>query len=761
MARVSVFQGGNIQQGENTGARYRAADFGDSPMAEGLKSAGAALSKTAEVVDEIQDFHAKAEADSFDLDHLKLSQAIGSDVAQAKGLNAAEGVKAARIRLEKETADLMAKASPRARMILQQRIGARNVGLLDKFDTYEHTEVAKAREANNLALTEQEINDLSSLPDEAEANKGFNERVVPRLMDRAIGVLGLDGAGAKALVAAKRSEFNKGRIVAEAAAGRPVDAMRLADAKLASGEISFADHTDLTRAYRGAALDQRAFLLASGQPDPGGLSLQSAQPQTPADPSLPDPANYYSDEARTPPVAAKANPKAIFGGVILPSEGTEYVIDSNGRGVKMGVNAAWYPGGEAAVKGLTESQAFDYFNKNYFVKSGADKLPAGLAALHVDTFYLNEKAAMRILNQSDGDFNKYMELRLAWMHQITPGMTAKTLARTGKTVDYMRSYNRRNEHIVQFAASAGGDPHFSFSGQVNQNTDMDAVRTEVFANKDMPLDLKMKVIDWAQKIRGDAATEVSLREQQAADRALAITTKLGEGFTNVAQLGDAAIGLSPERLATFTNMAAANVKAKPEPVAVAAAVAYDEIKDPAGFAKPEYLQKLAGMGAKPETIRAVAVRQAQMRANMENPKAVDPVADGSLWTIMKPAFEQRGLLLEGGSQDKKSIQARAERRNQAIGYVRDEQQRWMSAPENHGKKPSDELIRRWTGAALITVGNKRAFEASDHEVYNAMPEAMRREIIHRMYGGKKPNVPIAQVIHDVAEVYRDHKARNP
>jgi hypothetical protein len=112
----------------------------------------------------------------------------------------------------------------------------------------------------------------------------------------------------------------------------------------------------------------------------------------------------------------RLEPIAFFNNVMAHYEGGYNPHDLNGSPVNHGINGGANPG--VNIKELTVDQAAQIFAKKYFGPSGAANLPPALAAVHADTYFMNETKAKQFLAQANGDPQKYMDLREAWMRRL-------------------------------------------------------------------------------------------------------------------------------------------------------------------------------------------------------------------------------------------------------------------------------------------------------------------------------------------------------
>ncbi|MGZ5183616.1 MAG: glycosyl hydrolase 108 family protein [Caldimonas sp.] len=183
---------------------------------------------------------------------------------------------------------------------------------------------------------------------------------------------------------------------------------------------------------------------AAAPPPAGGLGATDARAVLSASPDT----NFANLGARGPaPAAATPAPTPtsgtgkgldagyFFDNWIHPVEGGYNPHDSNGAPVKYGINGAAYPGVD--IKNLTPEQAKSLY-ADRLTKSGADQLPAPLAAAYFDTYNLNEVAAKHMLQQSGGDVNKFLDLRENFL---------KGLEQNPKFEPYKASWDNRNAKL--------------------------------------------------------------------------------------------------------------------------------------------------------------------------------------------------------------------------------------------------------------------------------------------------------------------------
>lgn len=144
----------------------------------------------------------------------------------------------------------------------------------------------------------------------------------------------------------------------------------------------------------------------------------------------------------------RLDPQAFYKGFVLKHEGGLNPSDLNGAPTMYGFNQTANP--DIDVKTLTPDTAAQRFSERYFAKSGASELPAPLAAVHADTYFINPKKAQAILQQSGGDPGRYMDLREAWLSNLV-----KTQSGAAK---YAKAWANRNADLRAVADQLAGSP---------------------------------------------------------------------------------------------------------------------------------------------------------------------------------------------------------------------------------------------------------------------------------------------------------------
>jgi hypothetical protein len=100
----------------------------------------------------------------------------------------------------------------------------------------------------------------------------------------------------------------------------------------------------------------------------------------------------------------------FYSSFVASHEGGYTENDGNGAPANFGINQGANP--DVDVLALTQPQAEQILYERYWLASGADQLPAALAAVHGDTaINLGLRAANDLLAQCGGDPNTYLDLR--------------------------------------------------------------------------------------------------------------------------------------------------------------------------------------------------------------------------------------------------------------------------------------------------------------------------------------------------------------
>lgn len=725
MARVTVFEGGNIQRQGTTSARVRPADFSASPMAEGLKAAGSALAGIAEKQDEIEDVRARVEANRLAVEHSEHTRQIGQRVKQTLGEDADGAATLGMQDLEKATKDIIARASPRARMLLQDELRQRSGIASDSWLDHGYRQKADALETTSVARINRITEDAADLEDEDAALQMLSG--VREINERRARFFGKGEDWRFEEDQKVVSTFYKSRALklATGAAGSASAAIGYAEKNREL--MTDDDYLSIVNAYNDAAQDEAATAIVYGGANPIGAAVE------------PGP-----EEDGGPP--ARLDPMSFFKAFTVPHEGTTYVTDSNGAGVKYGINEQYNPGVD--VKNLTEAKAAKIFTDKYFKRSGADKLPPALAAAHVDTFFLNERQAGKILRESGGDVDRYIELRRAFLNG---------LARTnpGKYGRYQKGWENRTKALAAYADRLGGD---GTPLPIDPETSLEGARQAVMARTDIGLNLKRRIINQMEGRRAEVRQERAIAEEDV-DRGLtSAALGLGEGFTDIKQLPqDLWIAANPSTRVQFTNMAKANKEAKenkPLTPELAAQIGFLRTFRPESLADPQVLKQLAGKGVPARVITQLAQEGGQARGAIAGAKA-DPIPRGTLESIARPAFEAAGHFLwtveSTGKNKAKAIgerQGDAQRQVQLLGFLSEAAQLW--AINNPGKRPDEKTIKGWVGTALLRNRQGMALGTmTDDRVVVSMSEPDRKAIIQKL---QSAGLPVS--VENIATYYR-------
>lgn len=136
--------------------------------------------------------------------------------------------------------------------------------------------------------------------------------------------------------------------------------------------------------------------------------------------------------------------QGVYHGFVAPHEGGYTPSDGNGAPANMGINQKANP--DIDVENLTPEKAQQIYHDRYWVPSGADHLPAQLSAIQFDTAVnMGVPAAMRLLQQSGGDPQRYLQLREDRFRQIAEADPAKA--------DRLPAWLNRNRDLAQYVGA--------------------------------------------------------------------------------------------------------------------------------------------------------------------------------------------------------------------------------------------------------------------------------------------------------------------
>lgn len=748
MARVRLFSDTpNVQDQGTTDARMQSFDHGGEAIGRGIEQFGRSMQQAGDTLNQIADVDARTEANRLLVEHSKLTTQLNQTVSEAQGENAKPAVDDAYGRLETGTGDILSRASKRAKLILEPEVQLRNAKQNENWHGYAFDQHKTAFESNAVAANGEDLDQAIAQPDEASAAP-YLDAIRQRNEDRAH----FFGWGKEQLQREQvktASTFFKQRALNMAAAGDPLAAVHYADSHApgsGNGSMTPDDYADIQRSYLGSVMEQSANMAVEGTPDPSGVTTSSVVPIAGA-----------TEGQHT------ADPQAVWNSVIVPNEGSAYVIDVNGYGVKYGINGKANPG--INIKGLTSASAFKIFNAKYWQASGADKLPPALAALHADTYYLSTKAAPRILKQSGGNFEQYMRLRKEWLaslHNADPVKFNDTI---------MKSWARRDQNITKFAAmtpgggvgappqTAQGNGPFSFSGNLTAYSDKEAIRKEVRAHAEMPYAYQNAVIEAASRRIDGMKGAIDEKERLAHDQAWEQVNRVGfDKFTDISQLDpNTATQLSAQDFASFTRMAKTTYNQN-KVDELAPYVTATEFANKPYFLSKGFTDDLIKKGAPAEYVAKVRQRQATM---LSQPS--DPLNHDQVWSIASPVYEAMGLhydtleAKEGAGDKAKAEERSADAQNKmlAINYLRNRAIDWATEHPG-GEKPSEEEVKKWVGASLLKVGPQYLFQSNNSDLYNHMDVGQRRAIIKSLIrsGVMDNRTPPKETIRLVTEYIR-------
>lgn len=248
MPQVRLYQGGQVQGGGTTQARFQTADTGPNPFAVGLETAGKAIGEYVERADQIQDVYDRHDADKLALQHIDLVRSLRQTVKQSRGSDA-QGVVAAQTQtLEEKTRELLASArSPRARDYLEREVATRNAEELDSWETHSYSEFVTDRRATLDAK-------VSSLGEEAADAEDDDKAqgLIAQAADAAEERARFEGHSDPAVIGVVRAQATSKALVNRAynlnAQDKPEEALAYLD--LHRGEINTEDEQSLRIAIK-------------------------------------------------------------------------------------------------------------------------------------------------------------------------------------------------------------------------------------------------------------------------------------------------------------------------------------------------------------------------------------------------------------------------------------------------------------------------------------------------------------------------------
>lgn len=737
MPQVPVYGQPRVNDQGITDARVRAPDFGPG-IGAGVEALGKGLGEAAQKADEIADVQARVEANRLDVEHTKLTQSINQRVRETLGEGAPAAADLGAQDLEKGTADILAKASPRAKLLLQTELARRNLSSVDGYHEHGFTEQGKALESSSVAR----INNISEMAAQEQDEDKARALLAP--------VREINAQRAKFFGYGKDWEDTEDRKVVSGFFKSRTLKLTVGESGSAYAAIEYAtknrqymtddDYNAVVSAYNDNALDELATSIYQGTATPSSTTATTTVPTAAGDQPV-----------------RRLSAADFFKSFIAPHEGSAYVVDSNGKGVKYGINAASYP--NENIQGMTLDRASAIFDKDFFQKSGADKLPPALAAVHADTSFLNPSQAKKILAESGGDVDKYLDLRRAFLN----GLVAKNPAKYAK---YQKAWTNRTNDLEAFANRQGTDgTPIKIADKVGPDTNLTAWREAVMARTDIGATLKNKLIAIADKDRAQKAQEQNLVEQQAAGELALAAANLGDKFTDVKQLPQSAwLSASKETQARWTQAAKANVENKPLSPQLAADIGFIRSFKPELLADPHTLAQFAAKGVPARVISTLAEEGGRAKGALAAPKAIQQVDRSALETLARPAFEAHGYRFwtteQGDAKSqKKGLTAAeqkldAQRKINVLNYLEREAAAW--AQNNPGKKADDLTMQKWIGTALLSTTRYRDVPLgaqNDQEIADSVGQQRWNEARRRLNAaGVEVNGP--QGLRNVADYLR-------
>lgn len=686
MPRVSVFQGGNIQRAGTTGSRVRAADFSANPVAEGLKAAGRGLADVTERQDQLADVKARVEANQLDLEHLEAERLINRGVKETLGQGAEAAAETAAVDLGKRTKEILGRASPRARLLLEQSVLRRNAAAIDGYDTHGFSETVKAFDASSLARIKRQSEVLADEPDEAKADALFAE-TIPAIIEERAKFLGTPRETAADEVAVELSSYRISR------------ARKLVATSATAAREYVIAHRD--------TIDDEAYdrFLSAYEDEALNEWAESAVGDLPASATAPAPEGAPAPPRQEKPLdlTQAHHVRSGLGGRVAPHTGGGRRGSSNHKGLDLD-----YPANTPVPASLS-----------------------GTARLKRDP---NGYGNYVVIDHGGGLETRYAHLasfRVRDGQRVAKGDIIGASGSTGNSSGPHLHYEARQDGRVIDPRTIGErtvHPRGTAPVRSAAGTDIGAIVDGIRAREDLSPKQKQALIGAYRGRFNERQQNRAFREseaQRAADKAL---VDLGDKFTSTTQIPNFE-QLSPGDQRAYQSQARQNREGggrlTPD---MAAYIQYMEIANPQRFITPAFRTELAAKGVPASVITSVAARGGQIAATIATAKP-DPVSDGQLWTVAGPAFAAAGLHFESleGSTPKEKVAERvadAQKKQQALAYLRDVARRWAQA--NPGKHPDEATMRGWVGYALLpTSKGEHAFQASDALVARNLTPAFR------------------------------------
>lgn len=187
MARVAIYQPGQVQRTGTTGEKLRPADF-SANVGAGLEAVGGALQQRAEVHTRLAELSAEDEARRLDVEHMGQVREIRERVRSARGMGAVQAYHDAADGLRDVNSELMGRAtSPLVRRLLQNSIATRSEQEIGAWGDYA---TGQEREAGDNAVVARATGFRENALDhpagsvEAESNLGAGEQEIRNLSTR-------------------------------------------------------------------------------------------------------------------------------------------------------------------------------------------------------------------------------------------------------------------------------------------------------------------------------------------------------------------------------------------------------------------------------------------------------------------------------------------------------------------------------------------------------------------------------------------------
>ena len=494
-----------------------------NPMGEvigdGLRDLGRSAQSYAQAQDDLNDEFDRTQARQLLIDYQSQSSPVVNDYLSLEGVDALNASIATKAQLGKLRQDLSSKATTaRMRRYFDQAVGSIELGLTERIGTHSRNQLKQQQMTISKAEQAQYQND--ALLNWSDA-KAFGDNMSAGL-SAVEAEARLHGVTGVALDLAKKnyvSSTRKAVVDQLLADNRQDDAIGYATVH--RGDFTAQDMLGVSRILR-EPMELR-FAISAADTVMGGTS----QPNTPAGEGV-----AYSH-------------KSLFENGIVPIEGG---TGKNGEFLTSPKGAL----GPAQVMPGTAPEAAKLaglkWEENRYRTDREYNLALGQAYFQQQLRTFGDPLmAAAAYNAGPGSAEKGTGLR---------GAIAKARAKGGSWRDYLPSETK--DYVSRFAARVGAQASYDGIDEGEVYGRLDAVAER----EGWTPEQKKAVLSEVDRRIARSKSLIQAREEDAYDNAVSAAVRLGDDFTDVAQLGTTFSNLSPQQQLSVKNMASANLAAK-------------------------------------------------------------------------------------------------------------------------------------------------------------------------------------------------------